>query len=87
MKIQIRADCIEVEGYVNSVERLSKPLMSRMGQFIERICKGAFKRALKRNDNIRILLNHDWNRDLGGTKDGNLDLCEDAIGLRESNHY
>jgi HK97 family phage prohead protease len=82
VKIQIRADCIEVEGYVNSVERLSKPLMSRMGQFIERICKGAFKRALKRNDNIRILLNHDWNRDLGGTKDGNLDLCEDAIGLR-----
>ena len=56
--------------------------MSRMGRFIERICKGAFQRALRRNDNIRILLNHDWNRDLGGTKDGNLELCEDAIGLR-----
>ena len=52
-----------------------------MGQFIERICKGAFKSALKRNDNVRILLNHDWNRDLGGTKDGNLELNEDSIGL------
>ena len=55
--------------------------MSRIGQFIERICKGAFKRAIERNDNVRILLNHDWCRDLGGTKDGNLELHEDNIGL------
>ena len=66
---------------VNAVERKSKPLWSRMGQFIERICKGAFKKALGRNDNVRILLNHDPNRDLGGTKDGNLELEEDNIGL------
>ena len=55
--------------------------MSRIGQFIERICKGAFKKAIERNDNVRILLNHDWCRDLGGTKDGNLELHEDNIGL------
>lgn len=30
---------------------------------------------------MRILLNHDYNRDLGGTKDGNLELVEDNIGL------
>ena len=30
---------------------------------------------------MRILLNHDESRDLGGTKDGNLELNEDAIGL------
>ena len=53
-----------------------------MGQFIERICKGAFKRALGRNDNVRLLLNHDPNKDLGGTRDGNLELEEDNIGLR-----
>lgn len=82
MQIQIRADRVEIEGYVNAIERLSKPLYSRIGQFLERICKGAFARALKRNDNVRILLNHDWNRDLGGTKDGNLELVEDNIGLR-----
>ena len=81
MQIRIRADCVEIEGYVNAVERKSKPLWSRIGQFVERICKGAFKRALERNDNVRILLNHDEARDLGGTKDGNLELCEDNIGL------
>lgn len=81
MQIRIRADSVEIEGYVNAVERKSKPLWSRIGQFVERICKGAFKRALERNDNVRILLNHNQTRDLGGTKDGNLELCEDSIGL------
>lgn len=81
MQIRVRGDCVEIEGYVNAVERKSKPLWSRMGQFIERICKGAFKRALQRNDNVRILLNHNPQKDLGGTKDGNLELEEDNIGL------
>ena len=81
MRITIRADAVEVEGYVNAVERLSKPLTDRLGQFYERICKGAFKRALDRSNDVRILLNHDWNRDLGGTADGSLELNEDAIGL------
>ena len=81
MKINIRADSVEITGYVNAVERNSKPLLSRVGQFIERICKGAFKKALKRNDDVHILLNHDWNRDLGSTKQGNLELVEDNIGL------
>lgn len=81
MEIRIRDDSVEIEGYVNSCERNSKPLWSRMGQFIERICKGAFKRALDRADDVRILLNHDCERDLGGIKDGNLELYEDAIGL------
>ena len=67
---------------VNAIERDSKTLWSRMGRFVERICKGAFFNALKRNDNVRILLNHDASRDLGGTKDGNLELVEDNIGLR-----
>ena len=82
MKVNIRADKVEIEGYVNAIERDSKPLFSRVGRFIERICKGAFKRALKRNDDVHILLNHDWNRDLGSTKQGNLELEEDNIGLR-----
>lgn len=82
MEVRIREDKVEIEGYVNSVERLSKPLMSRIGQFLERICSGAFKKALKRNDDVHILLNHDWNRDLGSTKKGNLELEEDNIGLK-----
>ena len=82
MEIRVREDSVEITGYVNAIERNSKPLMSRVGQFIERICKGAFKKALKRNNDVHILLNHDWNRDLGSTKQGNLELEEDNIGLR-----
>lgn len=81
MKVSIRADSVTIEGYVNSVERNSKPLLSRLGRFIERIAKGAFGRALERNDDVHVLLNHDWSRDLGSTKAGNLELHEDSIGL------
>lgn len=81
MKIKLRADSIEVEGYVNAVERNSKPLWSKVGRFIERIRAGAFNRALKRNNNVEIRLNHDPNRVLGSTREGNLELHEDNIGL------
>ena len=82
MNVVIRADHVEISGYVNAVERPSKVLHDRSGDFIETMKEGAFKKALARNDNVRVLLNHDWNRDLGGTKDGNLELEEDNIGLR-----
>lgn len=82
MKIIIRADHVHVEGYVNAVERLSKPITERLGTFRERVCAGTFKKALKRAPDVRILLNHNEDRDLGGIKDGNLKLEEDAIGLR-----
>lgn len=81
MQIKIRNDSVEITGYVNAIERNSKPLMSRIGRFVERICKGAFSNALKRNDDVHILLNHDVERDLGSTRQGNLELTEDNIGL------
>jgi HK97 family phage prohead protease len=81
MNIRVNKDSVEIDGYVNAVERLSKPLSDRLGKFVERVKAGAFKRALERADDVRILLNHDWDKDLGGTKDGNLELYEDAIGL------
>lgn len=81
MNIRITSDSVEIDGYVNAVERLSRPLKDRTGEFVERIKAGAFNRAIERNDDIRILLNHDYSKDLGGTKDGNLELYEDAIGL------
>lgn len=80
--LNLREDSVELEGYVNAVERDSKPLPSRLGNFIERICVGAFKKALKRGNNVHILLNHDWDRDLGSVEQGNLELEEDNIGLR-----
>lgn len=82
MKISIREDKVLIEGYVNAVERNSKPLTERGVTFIERIAAGAFKRAIERAKDIRILLNHNNERDLGGISDGNLELEEDNIGLR-----
>lgn len=84
MNIIIRADHVHIDGYVNAVERLSKPITERLGTFRERVSAGTFKKALKRASDVRILLNHDMNHDLGGLKDGNLHLEEDAIGLRAS---
>jgi len=81
MKITIRNESITIEGYVNAVERSSKPLTERGVTFIERIAAGAFKRAIARANDIRILLNHNQARDLGGISDGTLELEEDNIGL------
>ena len=81
MQIRVANDRVEIEGYVNAVERKSKPLWSRIGQFVERICKGAFKRALERNDDVKIMLNHDPSKVLGSQREGNLELEEDPIGL------
>lgn len=80
--VNLREDSVVLEGYVNAVERSSKTLGDRIGSFIERICAGAFKKALKRGNDVHILLNHDWNRDLGSIEQGNLELEEDNIGLR-----
>ena len=82
MRISIREDKVIIEGYVNAVERNSKPLNERGVTFLERITAGAFKRAISRAQDIRILLNHNAERDLGGIKDGNLELEEDNIGLK-----
>lgn len=82
MRISIREDKVIIDGYVNAVERNSKPLNERGVTFIERITAGAFKKAIARAQDIRILLNHNVERDLGGIKDGNLTLEEDNIGLK-----
>ena len=82
MEIIVRNDKVEIDGYVNAIERNSKPLRSRIGEFVERICKGAFDKSLKRNADVQILLNHDKSRNLGSIKKGNLELREDNIGLR-----
>ena len=80
MNIRILDNSIEIEGYVNAIERFSKTLKSPLGEFKERICKGAFQRAIDRNNDIHCLLNHDWSRDLGNTLNGTLKLEENAIG-------
>lgn len=80
MKIEIRENGLNLEGYINVTERPSKPLRDSEGQFIEIVREGVIGRAIQRR-NIKLLFNHDWNRELGDTN-SNLQLQEDSIGLR-----
>ena len=83
MDIILRADnSVELTGYVNAIERKSRLIHERAGTFRERVKKGAFKRAIERGNNIRLLENHRADRLLGSTSDGSVELTEDAIGLR-----
>lgn len=82
MKIEIREDKIILDGYVNVVSRDSRILPSSQGKFIEQIVPKTFERALSKADNVDLLFNHKNDRKLGSTKQGNLELYEDNIGLR-----
>ena len=82
MKVEVRKDKIIIDGYVNAVERESKVLYDTRGEFIEKIRAGVFQRALEKADNVRVLLDHEQDRELADTKSGKAKLYEDNIGLR-----
>lgn len=82
MRIEIRADQVIIDGYVNAICRDSKPLLSPQGLFVEQIKEGVFQRALNKAQDVKLLYNHLENRELGSLKNGNLQLFEDNIGLR-----
>lgn len=80
MKVEIRADnTVEISGYVNVVERQSKPIREFNGKsFRETVKAGTFQRAIDRGKSIELRLNHD--RVLCDTQSG-LNLHEDNVGL------
>lgn len=80
MKIEIRENGLNLEGYINVSERPSKPLRDSGGQFIEVVREGVMGRAIQRRT-VKLLFNHQWDRVLGDTN-SNLQLQEDSIGLR-----
>ena len=86
MKVEIRDDAVLIDGYVNAVERDSKVLRDKSGAFIEKIKAGVFQRALDRakrsSYDVKVLLNHDYGRELTSTRDSTTTIKEDAIGLR-----
>lgn len=82
MKVEIRNNSINLDGYVNVVNRESRILPSIRGKFIEHIVPGAFKKALEQAEDVKLLFNHSEHRQLGSIKQGNLSLNEDVIGLR-----
>ncbi|MDQ3730306.1 MAG: HK97 family phage prohead protease [Actinomycetota bacterium] len=52
-----------------------------LGGFTEEIQRGAFRRALADDDDVRFLVNHDKNRLLARTSSGTMKLSEDPKGL------
>lgn len=83
MKVEIRNDRVHISGYVNAVERWSRPITEHGTggkRFSERIRAGAFADALERNDRVLLMLDH--GRVLDDTKSGKFTLREDNIGLR-----
>lgn len=52
-----------------------------LGGFRELIAPGAFRAALRKNPDVRLLFNHDSNYVLARTASGTLELREDAQGL------
>ena len=82
MRVEVRNNSVLIDGYVNAVERESKVLYDTRGEFIEKIRAGVFQRALERADNVRVLLDHEQDRELADTKSGKAKLYEDNIGLR-----
>lgn len=82
MRIELRSDSVVLDGYVNVCSRESRVLPSPKGKFVEEIKPKTFERALQTEDSVDLLFNHDHNRKLGSTKEGNLELYEDNIGLR-----
>ena len=69
MKVEIRNNSVLIDGYVNAVERKSKVLRDAKGQFVETIKAGVFQRALERAKEVKVLLNHNYDRELTSTKE------------------
>lgn len=81
MKITIRSDSVEIEGYVNAVGRDSRRMSDEYGNgFVEQMQPGVFALALSKNAEVEMLLNHKADRVIGKTGE-NLELEEDSIGL------
>lgn len=80
MKAEIRADGLHISGYVNVPGRESRPVITPRGKVIEVIEQRAFQRALQKVDNVDLMVDHE--RKITSTKEGNLKVWEDEIGLR-----
>jgi phage head maturation protease len=80
MKAEIRADGLHISGYINVPGRESRPVITPRGKVIEVIEQRAFQRALQKVDNVDLMVDHE--RKIASTKDGNLKVWEDEIGLR-----
>ncbi len=90
MKMELRVNQTNIEanedgsmtvnGYVNKTEQFSE-MLGRNKKFKERISRGAFKRAIEKAKEIHFLAEHNSEKILASTRNGSLQLSEDANGL------
>ncbi|WP_368906738.1 phage major capsid protein [Bacillus wiedmannii] len=90
MKMELRVNRTNIEanedgsmtvsGYVNKTEQFSE-MLGRNEKFKEKISRGAFKRAIEKAKEIHFLAEHDGEKILSSTRNGSLELSEDANGL------
>lgn len=74
---------LHITGYVNITDKPSRVLKNNLGEnFVERVEPRCFTRALNTGNNVKFLLNHNHNINLGSLNEGNLKLIEDNIGLK-----
>ena len=74
--LNVEDDSLVVEGLVNETEKWSHVLGVRK-KFRERICRGAFAKAIDANPRIDFLCEHDTNKLLATTENNSLQLWED----------
>lgn len=79
--LNVEDDSLVVEGLVNETEKWSHVLGVRK-KFRERICRGAFAKAIDANPRIDFLCEHDTNKLLATTENNSLQLWEDEQGLK-----
>ena len=84
MRAELRSDGLHIDGYVNVPGRKSRPVMTPRGKVIEVIEPGAFRDALSRAQELRMLLDHDAGHELASREAGTLKAVEDNVGLRAS---
>ena len=83
MQTSIATDSTDmvVEGLVNKTESWSHTLGMRK-KFREKICRGAFDKAIQTAPRIDFLAEHDSSKLLATTENGSLELWEDSEGLK-----
>lgn len=74
------ASGIEVAGLTVTGHAAVFDSVSQDMGFFEKVARGAFRKALKRGDDVRFLINHEG-LPLARTTNGTLTLAEDPVGL------
>ncbi|COE97669.1 phage major capsid protein [Bacillus cereus] len=90
MKMELRVNQTNIEankdgsmtvnGYVNKTEQFCE-MLGRNEKFKEKISHGAFKHAIEKAKEVHFLAEHDGEKILSSTRNGSLELSEDANGL------